>query len=100
MLLAAVTRTEGLMSKKSGRNGRNSQQRNAPRGRAIWLLTLCALVWLRTSAVTGPLFCVPLVEMKSAGMMDSDPYDDQKYPSSRQSALAKEVAQQPITGQT
>ena len=28
-------------------------------GRAIWLLILCALVWLLTSAVTGPLFAYP-----------------------------------------
>ena len=27
--------------------------------RAIWLLILCALVWLLTSAVTGPLFAYP-----------------------------------------
>jgi hypothetical protein len=27
--------------------------------RAIWLLILCALVWLFTSAVTGPLFAYP-----------------------------------------
>ena len=26
---------------------------------AIWLLILCALVWLFTSAVTGPLFAYP-----------------------------------------
>jgi hypothetical protein len=26
---------------------------------AIWLLILCALVWLLTSAVTGPLFAYP-----------------------------------------
>jgi hypothetical protein len=32
--LGPVTRLEGLMSKKSGRNGRNSQRRNARRGRA------------------------------------------------------------------
>src|ERR1035438_95863 len=32
--LGPVTRPEGLMSKKSGRNGRNSQRRNARRGRA------------------------------------------------------------------
>jgi hypothetical protein len=92
MLLAAVTRTEGLMSKKSGRNGRNgrnSERRNAPRGRAIRLLILCALVCLLTSAVTGSLVCVPLVELKSAGVMDSGPYDESEIPSSRQSALAK-----------
>ena len=28
-------------------------------GRAIWLLILCALVWLLASAVTGPLFAYP-----------------------------------------
>jgi len=28
-------------------------------GRAIWLLILCALVWLLTFAVTGPLFAYP-----------------------------------------
>jgi hypothetical protein len=27
--------------------------------RAVWLLILCALVWLLTSAVTGPLFAYP-----------------------------------------
>jgi hypothetical protein len=27
--------------------------------RAMWLLILCALVWLLTSAVTGPLFAYP-----------------------------------------
>ena len=27
--------------------------------RAIWLLILCALVWLLTSAVAGPLFAYP-----------------------------------------
>lgn len=27
--------------------------------RAIWLLILCALVWLLTSAATGPLFAYP-----------------------------------------
>jgi hypothetical protein len=27
--------------------------------RAIWLLILCALAWLLTSAVTGPLFAYP-----------------------------------------
>jgi hypothetical protein len=27
--------------------------------RAMWLLLLCALVWLLTSAVTGPLFAYP-----------------------------------------
>ena len=27
--------------------------------RAIWLLILCALVWLLTAAVTGPLFAYP-----------------------------------------
>ncbi len=27
--------------------------------RMIWLLILCALVWLLTSAVTGPLFAYP-----------------------------------------
>jgi hypothetical protein len=27
--------------------------------RAIWLLILCALVWLLTYAVTGPLFAYP-----------------------------------------
>ena len=27
--------------------------------RTIWLLILCALVWLLTSAVTGPLFAYP-----------------------------------------
>jgi thiosulfate reductase cytochrome b subunit len=27
--------------------------------RAIWLLILCALVWLLASAVTGPLFAYP-----------------------------------------
>jgi hypothetical protein len=27
--------------------------------RAIWLLILCALVWLLTFAVTGPLFAYP-----------------------------------------
>ena len=27
--------------------------------RAIWLLIVCALVWLLTSAVTGPLFAYP-----------------------------------------
>jgi hypothetical protein len=32
--LGPVTRLEGAMSKKSGRNGRNSQRRNARRGRA------------------------------------------------------------------
>ncbi|HXO56324.1 MAG TPA: hypothetical protein VN866_07210 [Mycobacterium sp.] len=26
---------------------------------AIWLLLLCGLVWLLTSAVTGPLFAYP-----------------------------------------
>jgi hypothetical protein len=26
---------------------------------AIWLLILCALAWLLTSAVTGPLFAYP-----------------------------------------
>jgi thiosulfate reductase cytochrome b subunit len=26
---------------------------------AIWLLILCALVWLLASAVTGPLFAYP-----------------------------------------
>jgi hypothetical protein len=26
---------------------------------AIWLLMLCALVWLLTSGVTGPLFAYP-----------------------------------------
>jgi hypothetical protein len=26
---------------------------------AIWLLILCALVWLLTAAVTGPLFAYP-----------------------------------------
>ena len=27
--------------------------------RAMWLLILCALVWLLTSAATGPLFAYP-----------------------------------------
>lgn len=27
--------------------------------RAIWLLIMCVLVWLLTSAVTGPLFAYP-----------------------------------------
>ena len=27
--------------------------------RAIWLVILCGLVWLLTSAVTGPLFAYP-----------------------------------------
>jgi hypothetical protein len=27
--------------------------------RAMWLLILCALVWLLTSTVTGPLFAYP-----------------------------------------
>jgi hypothetical protein len=27
--------------------------------RAVWLLILCALVWLLTYAVTGPLFAYP-----------------------------------------
>jgi thiosulfate reductase cytochrome b subunit len=27
--------------------------------RAMWLLVLCAMVWLLTTAVTGPLFAYP-----------------------------------------
>ena len=64
-LRSAAAWADGLagttLDLRSGRHRRNPAHPNQFRffARAIWLLILCALVWLLTSAVTGPLFAYP-----------------------------------------